>query len=204
MLRQRPTELLWPGGARAERHWTWNPELEELWVQCQSTGLLRVGSARHPGYKLQVDINQSTWTGGVGVFFGYGEDVYNGAPCVRYQYIELRTYLPHDPQRAFALWRGVEYVVAPGQSGSTSHREELMSVPLPVPNPRDQKLEVEVGPLGLVRVRWAGQEMEPLTAPDVNARLKPAGYVGEFGTLNDSSAAVFRQYQVMVLGAEPR
>ena len=81
LLDRPPAELIWPrrGG---ESKWTLTPERQELWASCHDEGgLLRVGEVRRTGYALRVEVNQNGWTGGVGVFFGYAEGVYQGAPA---------------------------------------------------------------------------------------------------------------------------
>jgi len=198
LLDRSPTELLW-SRERGDSRWSLNPNQHELWVRYHADrGLLRVGEARRVGYTLQVDINQDGWTGGIGVFFGYGEDFFQGAPCVRYQFVELRPFLPNDPNREFALCRGVDYVVSNGKPGADHHVRDLASAPIPRPGGHDQLLELEVEARGLVSVRWAGQPLARLTAPTVNATLEEANYVGQFGTVNDASAGVFRNYRIML------
>jgi hypothetical protein len=197
VLQRPPTELLWPH-ERGESTWTFNAQRQELAVNCRGKGLLGLGEVRRAGYQMRVNVNQNGWTGGIGIFFGYAADVCDGTPCVRYQFLELRPYLPRDPARAFAVCRGLEQAVPDGKGGHRFIRRDLASAPLPRPNRQGQLLDLEVGRPGLVTARWDGLPLTALTAPAVNAQLKESDYVGEFGTLNFASGGEFRNYEVML------
>jgi hypothetical protein len=199
LLEQPPTKLIWPHKPGLTR-WTHYPESREVWTSCSTdTGLLRVGGVRQPAYKLRVNINQARWGGGVGVFFGYGDGVYDGKPCVRYQFVELRPYMgARDPKRALVLLRGVAYARPTEQAANVFHQDPRGSFSMPVPAIGAHLLELDVDSRGLVGVRWDGADMPTLTAPAENEKFTPADYVGDFGTLNCSSEGSFQDFRILL------
>jgi hypothetical protein len=196
LLDRPPAEVQWArhGG---ESMWRLDPERHELWASYHDDkGLLRVGEVRRTGYALRVEISQNGWTGGVGVFFGYGDDVSRGQPCVRYQFLELRPPPRHGADGEFRLLRGIDYLT-PGPDGvTTSVRRQLTSAAVRRPDRHDQILEIEIEAGGLKSVRWDGQALPALTEPGVNGQLKGPDYQGGFGTVNSAAAGVFRNYQL--------
>jgi hypothetical protein len=200
LLDRPPGELRWSHGA-GESLWKLTPERHELWASSPDTpGLLQVGEVGRRGYALRVEINQNGWTGGVGIFFGYAEDVYQGFPCHRYQYVELRNNNKREAGKEFTLCRGTENIVT-GPGGIVSyHRKELGSSFLPRPERHDQLLEVEVGEAGLTAVHWNGVWQQALTAADVNRKLRPADYLGRFGIATSTATGVYSNYQIRLSG----
>jgi hypothetical protein len=196
LLDRPPAEVRWPhrGG---ESMWALNPYRHELWVSCHDDkGLLRVAEVRRTDYALRVEISQNGWTGGVGIFFGYAEDVFQGEPCVRYQVLELRPPSRHDAGTEFRLLRSIEYLVSRPEGGASEVKRQLASAPVRRPDRHDQLLDIEIEARGLVAVRWDGQALPSLTEPEVNGQLKGSDYLGSFGTMNSSATGVFRTYQL--------
>jgi hypothetical protein len=205
LLGRPPTELLW-SHERRDWQWAFDGQKEELRMDCPGgPGMLRVGEVRRTGYRLRVDIGQDRWTGGVGIFFGYGQGACDNVPCLRYQFLQLRPGLPRDPARAFVLCRGIEYLPLPGAVGLLgSDCRDFMSVPVQLPEQGDQKLELLIEPQGLVSVRWGRAELAALAAPEINAGLDESQYLGQFGVLGNSCEGVFHNYRIMLLEDGPR
>ncbi|MBV9122271.1 MAG: serine/threonine protein kinase, partial [Planctomycetes bacterium] len=189
LLTHPPTLLLWPDPP-GDSDWRWSNDQQRLIVSSTHTALFSLGEAPPENYTLQVGIRQLQWAGGVGVFFGYHEEQVQGQVRHQCQFIHLRPFLPQDPDRAFNLCRGtLELRTQNGQIHTST--DTLALRPVRQPPPREQILELTIERGGLTGLRWDGQNLTELTRPDINGKFTPADYQGPFGTLNESSEAIF-------------
>ncbi len=195
-LLERPPELfVWEHGiapARLEHF----PEKQELHVTAGYLALVKLGTARWAGYRLQVGITQLGWAGYTGVFFGGQKVRIKGEDVVRCQVIELRrAEIPNKPSVYRLVRRSVHiYYKGGGFSVSTG---DYASQPLPAPDPGEHCLEVVMGRNGLDSVRWDGMVFPKLVEPRVNMQFSGDANVGAFGVYNWDSHAVYRNAQWM-------
>jgi hypothetical protein len=202
LLDRPPEELLWPRGALAP---VYDPRQERLLLNCDGMGLVGLGTAAAPGYKLQLGLAQTRWAGGIGVFFGYRQEGEGPDAVRRYQRLGLiplpRQGPPHAPQR-FALCRA-RGSLRKTVLGWTPQDHGIVMHPLPVLPPLEQTLAIEVSPHGaLLRVTWEGLPLDHLTADWVNKKFRRGDYAGAFGVFTAEGTGVFTNARVMFLPKE--
>jgi hypothetical protein len=195
-LEQPPRQLTWPDDSPPPQ---WLEQRQQLSVQCNGLGLLRLGTTPVGSYKIQLGIRQSPWVGGVGLFFGWHKDQVEGKPCVKLQLLQLQSRALGGGGKEFVLLRsrGTMWEVKGRKIPSLQDTASAILERVP---PHEQILEIEVGRIGpLLSVRWGGKEMPGLTTTAANSLLAADDYRGAFGTFTSFSPAVFGNVRLMIL-----
>jgi hypothetical protein len=190
LLRTRPTTRVWTGafGTRLDH----DPAGETLSVQVYSPALVALGRTDAPGYRIQLAVRQTRWTGGFGVYFG-GRNTPDGR--FRCQLIEFREFQPATG-RPWAVVRGTAETDAPG--GTHVRTAGFASTVLTqLPGNQEQLAELAVGPRGLSWFRWNGDPCHELAAGPANAQVGPGEYAGEFGFYGAGSATLVSSARYM-------
>jgi len=197
LLNVEPSYVYWPQSPLSTQHLS--PEIRQLSVYCNALGLLSLGSVPPvEGYILKVDIFQSQWAGGVGVFFGYQPLVDGEGPAWRFHRLELQ---PNRGQNRaefpFMMKRSlVSYHDRPG--GIHIREVALGATPVEAMSKAPQVLDIEVHGGQLIRVRWAGADLHELCIAEANADFTRQDYFGQFGLYFYRSDAVFRNASIVV------
>jgi hypothetical protein len=198
LLHEEPAKLYWqdPKLASFLRH---EPERGEVRVDSGYVSLLGLAQVSQTAYRFQVGIRQTTWVGGVGVFFGYQEGTYNAKPCVKYQTLEFRPYKKNSDEEAFRLYHSRAVIPRTADGFGMPSPFGVASVPLRRPRNREEHiLDVEVRPTGLARVAWDGQVLAQLVKPRGNRKPAPADHAGQLGLFAHCSSSVFGNCRLMV------
>jgi len=197
LLKSEPIPLNWPQDSGLSS-WSQDAELSQLSVNCRHTGLLALGSVDAESWTLQIDVFQTSWTGGAGLFWGYRSVASENGPRVTYQRIGLQRIASFRRTPTFSIC--LERVTAKSDDHSNS---DVSGVDLAIehvrpPDSKPQMLEVTVRRGQLVRVRWAGQSLENLCSETANRQFTAEDQQGKFGTYNCTSNAVFRNARIML------
>ena len=158
------------------------------------SALLHVGEVSQPNWTLRVTIRQSTWTRGVGVYWGYRESTPNAQSdeAARFQGVRLA-----DAVGGLVVERFTGRVQnLPGPSNQVRY-PPLTSEPV-AGLVGDQTLEIDVHGWELARVNLGGRDLAKFTTPAVNAHYRPEDYQGYFGTVNASAESTFHTARFVV------
>jgi hypothetical protein len=165
-------------------------------MKCEGLGLIVLGETFAPRYQIAITMDQTPWTGNIGVFFGYQEGEEKGEPIQRYQTLELRS--ERDARQGSLLH--VDWNVASHEGLKDRQRSSLNGLRSSESFPAIasfHRLQFQVGPKGLEWVEWDGEKSIRLGAEKLKAPPPPASYKGLFGIYVRDGSGMFRdaQYQ---------
>jgi tRNA A-37 threonylcarbamoyl transferase component Bud32 len=195
--RRMPVRLVWDDPQHT--FLDFNAAKRELRLDVPTFAFVGLGRTEYAGYTINMPVQQTRWTGGVGVFFGYRDTVLEGRPCKTCQVLELRAN-PGGGAR-FALQR-LRATVAQSVNGPILLQQiEMASADLTPPTtPRQHTLRVDVNADRLVEVQWDGKPLPALVKRTVDEayNLKQADYIGDFGVFMRKSNAVLGDTELMI------
>jgi len=192
LLKQRPQELVWPKNALMPLH---DAKLEKLLVSSDELGLASFGTISAPGYHFRVYLRQQKWVGGVGIFFGFHDDVYDKEPCRKCQMIMLerpraggfklvRSWCVFFPSKEAINWT-------------------IWAEPVAIQDGFEQSLEVNVDAYGTLRnIRWGNENLVKLCDDGKTRRFPLGEYQGAFGVVSRGSTGEFREARLMTFEKE--
>ena len=197
LLDHKPAVVFWKRGEGLAQ-WDWKAELQQVHLASDDYGLLGLGTTSADGYTLQVDIHQSRWTSGAGVFVGlqgWSPDASASTPpwnCCWLQIAETRKGSEDAP----GLWV-VQLERLQGSIGKEGIPQIISSAIAsePIRTPAGEELlELNVANGRLTRVRLGGQSLRELVS--VSSQLVEAdAWSGGFGIVAGSASATFRNAQ---------
>ncbi|QDU94336.1 serine/threonine-protein kinase [Lignipirellula cremea] len=196
LLNREPKELYWPGDALSSK--SYNPVRKVLAAETSDMALLALGEVQQPNYTLRFDLYQPTWTGGIGVFWGFQETVFRDQPCYRYQQLDLRSPREENGQRTLHFWRSVVWVVRSNQGGTRFMPLPICGQSVVVHEGEAEELELTFSRMGLNSARWGGQELLDLCRGEFNAKCSPEHYLGEFGAYLYGTGGTFPYASITV------
>ncbi len=194
LLQQRPEVFVWPVDLRNSR-WDHRAQEDELWVNCASLGMIKLGEVVKGDYKLQLNLFQSPWVGNVGLFFGGHPVEIDGIHCRRFQLIQLQCVSERIGQKT-NLHRSL--LVLDDQSHVRS-LQTIAGVLLPTLALRDQSLRIFIENQRLQMVEWADSNLLDLNSPALNTVFEPADHFGDFGIYVFSATGVFRRPELLLI-----
>ncbi len=154
-------------------------------VTCSGYGLLKLGEFRDGNLNLRMDIRQTRWTGGVGVFFGFErrDDPQGTARC------ELVEFNISQDGKIF-----VDHTLLEGFDAAhpfAANRHGIASVIVERLEEGRNTLEIQIQDDRLTRVALNGLNLESLVQTTERHRALPLSAQGSFGTYNLASDATF-------------
>ena len=180
LLAQKPTKPVWPRADGTFFHY--DPIHETVSIICPKNALVGLGETDAASYKLQIGLQQTPWTGNVGVYFG-GRKPPGDAPF-QFQLIDLRSQSPNN-LRTLSLVRSDGHVIERPDANPELFTTGFASWPLPAPpDNRAQMLELHVQRGRLAAVCWNGTRCDQLVsgeAADAAAAREGGGASGEIG-----------------------
>jgi hypothetical protein len=193
--------LFWPDNTPRPQ---FDDSQEKLTATCEGRGYLRLGAVEPGvGYRLQVGVSQTRWTGGLGLFFGYHTEPGPDGPAVRFQQLTLLLSRGKRNQLHLSRSRGA---LAPAPEGDppTPKFTALLSQDLPVLSTAPEHLlEVEVSAEGLVRLaRWDNTDLAALCHEQAMDFLTPRDGHGDFGLFLDSTTGTFSRARILILNSK--
>jgi serine/threonine protein kinase len=195
---KEPVKLFWP--TRLGNHFVgFDPWRKEVRVDAPDVAMLGLGTTEHAGYQMHLGITQNQWGGGVGLFFGWHEEIILGQVRTKVQVIELLRTSKPNPEEAFVLERKWMLLQRQGDDYRLTDTQGVDSTPVSRPtNAEECMLTIEVRKRGLVSVTWNGMPCPKLVQHQHNVQMAEADYLGPFGTFNRCSNSVFRNAQLML------
>ncbi|OWK44994.1 serine/threonine-protein kinase [Fimbriiglobus ruber] len=190
VLDVRPTEFHWwsNGGMSA---WNYDPASRVVRMQSFNTQLLSLGRAGAGGFKLQVGVQQTDWSGDFGVFLGGKRGPEEND--VQYQFLRLSARGKVSARQTYLLQRGRGQVTRRPEFVPLVITQDLVATLVDPPTRFEQRLEIEVSPLELRSVFWNASQCPLLLT--VNRQFNRPDYEGEFGLY-------FERTSVTVLNAK--
>jgi hypothetical protein len=189
LLAREPVALRWPGGKNDRKRYDATDRTFTL--SCNDLALFALGAPGVPRYAFAITVEQTPWTGNVGLFFGYMESN-EGEPVQRYQALELMV-APRTPEsgQLWRLdWKSISHKGPPGKQ--TQINSVLDGSPTFRLAPREHRLEVTIGPGGPESVALDDKPMawQPRAALK---KLAPLPVGARFGVYVNNGHGVFRE-----------
>lgn len=191
LLAVRPTVLAWPRFP-ANDEWEHDPARQTLRVACKGIALLQLGETSASDFLLTVDVGQTPWIGGFGVFFGYREiePAEDGGRRFRCQVIEL--HRNGGAAGPLNLGRSVWTLDA---AGFVISREDSPSFPANLPALSDGTMSVRIRQGRMSGISFHDKVFPELVSEEeqlfVDERVE--GTQGTFGVFVSAASAVFRK-----------
>ena len=140
-------------------------------------------------YSFEVTIEQTPWTGNVGIFFGYHDVKTPTSEFSRYQTIQLKPSF--EVPGTFTLGRSVEALMRPTQDIQSQFLARSTGRKL-APGPHT--LAITIGASGLEEVRLDGEKVPGLAdTPNPAEHLTKADDRGPFGVINFGNTSAYRK-----------
>jgi serine/threonine protein kinase len=203
LLGQDPVKLLWPEDPK-DGAFHRDAQTGALVVTCGDVGMLALGKTEARDFRLELQIRQHPWTGGIGLFAGCREETVDGQRTLRFLRILLEPHLPQKPGSEFRVTRSLSTVtfVEKGQPRVVQGASQAALVPLPLEPEATLAIEVKKGIL--VAVEWDGRVVfahEPGVPDPIFKALEEVDPRGAFGTFNLWSDCVYSAASLLL--AEP-
>lgn len=196
LLNKEPAKVFWPPDSHLVGP-LFSADQKQLTVSCQGVGLLSIGNAPFDRYTLQMDLFQTNWIGGVGIFLGLRTVEDADAPHWLFQRLELRPNLGRQrDEYPLMFWRSKVKVTLnqfgqPEFQALTDH-----SVPVKAAINREHELKLTVSSRGLKLLNWGGEELTDLCTAQVNSHYRAEDYCGPFGIYCFQSDGTFRNASI--------
>jgi hypothetical protein len=195
-LGQEPEELIWPG-YRGVATRGYDREMQAFRMTSDFPRLIKLGELPAGPCTVSVGIRQAVWNGAAGVFLGYGIETHKERPRARFQYLAITKQTDPAGGVALVLRRSITAIDPPSGAILTVKElgyQKLKNWPPPGAIPR---LELQVGPDGLVAARWGEQEVPDVTGAYQNGKLTRGDYAGAWGLVNQYETTWFQDPAVI-------
>jgi hypothetical protein len=175
-----------------------NPKKETLRIETPRSALIRLGETEARGYRLQIGLKQTRWTGGIGVYFGG-----RPGPAPALFHFQLVHLIESEPLRGPPLnlvrstgtvepkGRGMGLMVPTDQFATTPNLCPVVS--------QEHLLELEIRPGGLASVLWNGHPCPELVDAGASAEAVKRGvdFRGEFGIYCHGNSVFISKARIM-------
>lgn len=199
LLNIEPEKLFWTEGQFSNV--AFQPALSQVSVNCQGAGVLSLGEISERPYVFSIDLYQSTWQGGVGIFWGFRTITEpNGPPSWQYQTLDIRANA-RSTRHEFpvVLWRNLVTVRLDKNGNPSSLTSSFASEPLKVKHRQAHQLEITVSRHRLQEVRWRGKPLDNLCDKKFDQEIPPGGDEGKFGIIVIGAEGVFSNSRFTLL-----
>ncbi len=192
LLDREPNPLFWRGDTDTDR-WVYDKSREEVTIDSLDAGFLGVGLTDSYDFTLKTGIVKKSFTGQVGLFWGY-QAQFNDGQDVTVCHTAALACVPEKADTKFFIRRVMFFFdsVAGTHMPNTRSREvNCPSVEVSQPGPTANELEVEVVS-GLVKqIRWCGQKIPALTDNENTLPFVTPVTTGWFGVWSRYGTSVF-------------
>ena len=192
-LFSEPREIHWAGGKNDQ--WRYDRNTHSLVLSSRELGLAGFGESQADRYRFSVALQQTPWTGHVGLIFGYSESEKDGERITVYQLLELAAVgkSPETGQQFRLEWKTVRQRGRIGGPGE-SIRVRATS-PVFILASGEHRIGVSVGPEGLEAATLDNEPLRGLSASAVTGPPPAAEARGRFGVHVRDGHGVFRDVQ---------
>jgi serine/threonine protein kinase len=203
LLDRPPTPVLWiPGDGKSI--WVFNKPLQQLNVNTNADSLFQLGETQQGNWKLQVNLVQTRWTGGFGLYLGYRTTDLPVQPpqddraiVAQFQFLKLQARPAANGGSTFELQRGIG-LVRVNSNNQRAVDTEVRAGQMVEPPESDQTLEVEVVDSALHSVKFGGKALDKLADTRANKKFDRRDYRGGLGFFNSVADATFRQARFLI------
>lgn len=186
LLDEQPRVLHWPLVPRNSER-IYRADLRELTLTSDQFAMLEFGRTTARDFRLRARLHQSTWTGDLGIFWGYHERAEDRDLC--FQSIWMQPYDRSQRQRhpAQLIWKSV----ALAHGGRLEADRGLQTLQGDPPE-KEMELEIVVREGRLRQVNWNGKDLGKIEIRDPSIAIAPADCIGAFGIVVDGSSVLVR------------
>lgn len=196
LFTREPLPLVWDS-SRGQNFKTWDPELEQMFVRTEGYTYLELAKTPFPSYTFNVDVRQTDWDGGFGVYVGMREgnaqDEFVGMRIAMEKNVARRSNEFPLKLTAYAdqLFR------RPNPGTTVDSAPSVRPIFVERPDRGVSSLEVTVVRHRVAEIRWNGRKWElPQDAtPDL---IAVAGNGGSVGLYVHTTAAAFQNARIMI------
>jgi len=196
LLNRTPHTIVWTQSPLSDLRY--DSPLKTCRVTSQDLAVLEMGKLNHQHFTLQMDLYQSRWPGGLGVFFGLRERADNPGGYIA-QAFQIQPRLGVDSREYPLLLMRVEMLIT--KVGSNEYHLDTLhpvSCKLSSPGARSCMLELEVEAGRLRQLRWGGNALTELYSRDVEQPFNQADFSGPFGVYLLQAEATVSDMRVMI------
>jgi hypothetical protein len=194
---------LWPRQTLPDFFSAWEPDSQVLRVMSPGMSLFALGKTTTLSYRIQVNLSQTPWTGGAGIFIGYRQLGAGPDEPFRCQLFRL-----HKSQRNpdYSIEREILAIrYNPMTRRVVSDVIGVSRSPIPPPAAReDHLLDIQVKFGRVDTVHWNGQPLPELVNPDYDARVNAEDQTGLFGVYTGHTNCLFQDARFKDLVKEGR
>lgn len=187
---QSPTVIVWPN-APGNSKWRFDANEQLLFVSCNGSAFFGWGEHRlQDDFSLSVDVSQTPWTGGVGLYWGYHEIDRHGSGSRQYQCEAIELLSTGGLASQLDLTRSRLIIQ---DSARISQRIVMAQVSVKPPVISDASLRIDYQDSRLHAISFAGVDYASLCSPDFqsDADSVPLESVQNSGVFADGGSAEF-------------
>lgn len=202
LLAVAPVEGYWDRSDRAavRQYHPDGPNGPQFVVNTSRTALHHLGTLTSRSFTFRVQISQSRWTPGFGVYLGYRETGVSrlNQPVAVFQYLRFEQRTSPEGSPICRLSRGLGKVME-FKGKKYLGWDGMEGEDLPEAN-HELVLSLTVAGHSLRKVEVNGRELRRLTRDEVNQAFKAADYQGGLGLVNVANSSVYREAFLTVEG----
>lgn len=183
-----PTPFMWPFSSKNSK-WEIDTHSRELWLQCNMTGMIDLGVVENDSYEVRMDLYQSPWNGGIGVYLGRKTVQEGDETFVILQLFELQCVKNSSSQRNALNHRFLKF-----KDGNLISRTTPKTVFLGPLNPSDEySFHIRVQNGQIQQLKWNKLRLTEFEEEISESSLKNFRFDGAFGIYLERTSAVVRQ-----------
>ncbi len=198
LMLDEPVRTMWDDTS-GRSHSLFEPRKQQLFVFSRSIALMGMGKTRSRNFDFEVTIHQDDWSTGVGVFWGFHPDPYEGSgapsfePPVKHNLFHYLQFVDKEEGiYGFKMQRGdyKKYHLPDDEKLLSGTTARYTPIKLAVHGELTLKIQIRDGKLNNVLVE--NEALDELCTAAVNEKLKDFPPDGVFGCFCYGAAANFR------------
>lgn len=193
-----PTEIDWPA-RRGKVTFGFVSDPKGFQLTSQDKSLIAFGTMPDDLQSIGIDIEQLSWKGYAGIFFGHRKTVIDGQVAAICQMIEVRKARSAADKPIVRLSR-ISGVLFPSSRSVIRVKEVRWEAPWT--SAGSKRLEVTFDRTGLSRVLWNGADCKELYATSANRRFGADDYQRTWGVFNENGTTWFSRLEMNPLQKE--
>jgi serine/threonine protein kinase len=187
-----PIPLAWPQNDPNSTQ-VFKANEDRLFLSCTGNGLVSFGRMTRGNYRIQLELQQHDWPGGVGFFWG-GQELGEGDAKVWHCQALLLSYSTGYSSGAKHFIHRAKLQVPVNPAKSSFVTSELSRQETPHPFGGAKTLELQFMEGRLREVKWDGQSLPELVTMLVDSRS--GEHTGQFGVFVDTAACIVSDARV--------
>lgn len=189
-----PKEIIWPG-YRGDGSFQFNEALGALEIVSSSPRLVQLGTITDQQLQVSIDLEQPTWLGGCGMFFGYEVHKEEFRADARFQLIWIARTFDREEREIYRVRHWLAWIQT--ETGTMAALRQIASREIEVPTQGYRpRLSVTVGPDAIHEILWAGETLIPIQPFSADIPLPPTK--GPWGVFNRIGATWFKDPELTI------